>query len=371
VGAEAHVRSGAEREDARRAARDVEAVRFRELALVAVRGCPQEAEARAGAQRLAVQAEVLRDGAAQHLRRHVVAERFLEGVRRLLRIGGHARALIRVLPQPVEQRGEDLGEGLRAADRHHVQVRRDAPVVEALAAHVRREELLEDRALRRTLLARALRHAVEVDREVLARLDAPLRTAALSGLALEVGVHPVHDLVRVLEREPEDHGRDPHRDVAAEIGDDVAGALLRDAPHGFARELPHARLEAPHGAGQEEGAEEAPHARVLGAVVGGEIRSGRRLARQQVGRRGAEARRQRRLVLEPLPDVLEAREEPAVELLQIVGRRLVAELAVERMGIVVERFAERVVVDHRRLESGARRCEGREVIRRGCPAHFC
>src|SRR5439155_13290759 len=83
-----------------------------EHALVAIRGPHEQERAVACAEPAAVQLDVARDAAREHLRGVVEAQRLLDPARnpRLRRLA-HQRALLGMPPQPVDRVGEYLGGG--------------------------------------------------------------------------------------------------------------------------------------------------------------------------------------------------------------------------------------------------------------------
>ena len=70
------------------------------------------------------------DAAAEHLGRHVVAERLVEGVRNAARVDDELGALLWMLVEPEDRRGERLRQRLRASDQHQEEHRNDVGVAQ-------------------------------------------------------------------------------------------------------------------------------------------------------------------------------------------------------------------------------------------------
>ena len=223
----------------------------------------------------------------------------------------------------------------------------NAHVVGAFARDLHVVELVHEAALGCAARAHLLGQPEQVHRELFGGLDAARRAAAGAGLPLEVRVHPLEDLSGVLDRQAQDRAHDARRDVSAQLDHGIGRSALANGVDRLARELAHARLERGHGAGLERRVEVRAHGAVLRWIQARDVRRGRRLLGDEVRRGGAELRGEVALVLLERPDVREARHEPAVELLEIEQRRLVAQAPIDRIRVVEDRVAERVVVDHR------------------------
>ena len=330
----------------------VEPVRVTEPPLVPVRRAVDQHHPAAGRDRHPVQRHLARRGPADQLQRGSEPDRLLHGVRDERRVLPQDRALVRVLGEQLEQRPDEPGGALHAAQEQH---------------HHQAEDL---RGGAEVLLGK--RHAVDlggddVGHQVRARPGAPLPQQVdevgldtgggglghrgepgVVGLAVLELVHPPVELLPALRtrrgqaEQVEEHlvRRRPGQFLGQVHGAAVPPGVDQAADHGADRVLPlgdavRQQLRLDHPAdlvvprvvdvGQEPGA-----ALVLRGVVDVDA---------LVGQERLRVRRRR-------PDVLEPGQRPPVPLLAVEHRGLVAHPAVHRERVGLELLAERVVFHH-------------------------
>ena len=350
--AEADVAAVAEGEDARRAARDVEAVGLGELVLVAVRRAVEEQHALPFAQALAAQLDVPADLAREELGRHLVAEDLGERVPDLVGVRDEMRALRGVARELQHAAREDLRQRLRAADDERHQVAGHLVVVVRLAVEGLREVDVEDVVARADALATPQRdRALQVLVQLEGRGHRRGRHALDARLAREEARDEAREHRAVLGREADQPARDGDRDLPREVGDDVHAPRRQHLRQARAHLRAHVAFELRDGARREVAGQRLAQRRVVrrvhhedGAPARIVALEDRRLLVADVLERGA-GLVEVLAVLARAPHVLEARQRPRVEPLDVVHGALGAQPRVDRERVVAHDLGERVVLE--------------------------
>ena len=180
-------------------------------------------------------------------------------------------------------------------------------------------------------------------------LLAALRGSHVAVAAMEDAVHPAERLLDDLERQPGGQHRAAHGDLGAVVLHEIPAAALDERVGELLDEGLHLLGEPVGRLRQEVGVHEGAHLRVTRRVDSGERGVHRRVLREDVARRVALRDREMLVVRAQLPDVLEARQEVRVELLDEVDGSFGAHPLVGRIGIVEDGVAVGMVFDHRDL----------------------
>jgi hypothetical protein len=239
AGAEAVVDTVAEREVRVRIARDVEAERIREDALVAIRGRVPVRDLVAGADRLAGQRHVARRGAAVVGGGARPAQDLFDGTGHEPPVGAQRAHLLRMLREREHTAGDRVARGLGAGDEQQRQEGDDLVVRQAargsgrvgdLGVHDEREHVVA--RLRAFVSDERAPVAGDADR----RVAQPLR--GLPELAVAV-VHerrgPREDLVAIGLGHAEEARGDLQRQLGGDVAQEVAPALRYDGVEDRAR----------------------------------------------------------------------------------------------------------------------------------------
>ncbi len=190
-------------------------------------------------------------------------------------------------------------------------------------------------------------HAIEILEHAQRRLRRGFGQPAHALVPVHHGVGPGTQRRPIRSRNAEQLADHVHREPAREIRDEIAAAAAGAGVEVLLRDRPDPRLELRHAARREAARDERAHARVARRIHRQERHGGVGLLVEDVLiERYTVAAREDLDVLEGSQHVRVTRERPEAERLVAVDGRLVAQRAIEGIGVLVDLVGIGVVLDH-------------------------